>query len=74
VETAESAQCLPCGRFRQGLIDIKAVCQETEVAWTTRYSSRVPLVGDLLRPAIQVVLNGMLNKGLKPYAERLSKA
>jgi len=60
--------------FHQGLIELKAVGQETEVAWSIRFRSRIPLAGALLRPLMQGMLNKMLQRGLKPYAERAGKA
>lgn len=42
----------------------------TEVTWTIRFRSRIPLLGPLLRAVMAGLLHKVLTRGLKPYVEQ----
>lgn len=56
--------------FHNGDIVIEPAGQQTKVTWTIRFRSKAPLLGPLFRALMQRLLSGMLQTGLKPYAER----
>lgn len=56
--------------FHNGEIALRGVGSQTEVSWTIRFRSKLPLMGALLRGVMRRLLAGMLEKGLKPYAQQ----
>ena len=60
-------------RFHNGEVLLNPDAGGCEVSWTIRFGSSYPLVGPLLRRLVQKMLDGMLRKGLRPYAERAAK-
>jgi uncharacterized protein YndB with AHSA1/START domain len=56
--------------FHNGEIELRPADAQCDVIWTIRCRSRIPLLGGLLRPLLQRMLEKMLNQGLEPYAER----
>ncbi len=56
--------------FHRGEITLREQGQDTEVHWRIGFRGKLPLVGELIRWKLQPMLSGMLEKGLKPYAER----
>lgn len=55
--------------FHNGEIVLRAVGNATEVDWTVRFRSKIPLLGGLFRALVRRMLNKILHAGLKPYAE-----
>ncbi len=56
--------------YHQGEIRLERVNGGCEVRWSICFRSRYPLLGAVLRPVMQKMLDGMLKDGLKSYAER----
>ncbi|MBV8665765.1 MAG: SRPBCC family protein [Burkholderiaceae bacterium] len=57
--------------FHRGEVSLRAVGKETEVSWRISFRGKLPLVGALLRVALQPMLTKMLTTGLKSYVERI---
>ena len=55
--------------FHNGEVVMKPVDGETEVSWSIRFRSKLPLLGPLWRALMQKMLDKMLRNGLKPHAE-----
>lgn len=49
--------------FHQGEVRLRPVDKETEVTWTIRFRSRIPLMGRLWRVVMQRILGQMLKNG-----------
>ena len=56
--------------YHNGEVLLRPTASGCEVEWTIRCRCKYPLVGGLLRMAMQKMLNDMLHTGLKSYAER----
>ncbi len=60
-------------RFHNGEVQLSPVAGGCEVTWTIRFGSKYPLAGLLLRRVMQKMLDWMLCKRLRPYAEQAAK-
>lgn len=56
--------------YHLGDIVVSPAGEQTTVTWSIRFRSKVPLLGGLLRRALQPMLSKMLLTGLKPHIER----
>ena len=57
--------------FHNGIITLKPVGEKTEVTWTIRFRSRIPLLGRVFEGVANRKLKQMLEQGLAPYIENL---
>lgn len=56
--------------YHNGEIVLRAAgSQATEIEWSVRFRSRIPLLGGLFRVLVRRMLSQMLRTGLKPYVE-----
>lgn len=60
--------------FHQGEIRLGAAGDGTEVTWSIRFRSKLPMAGGMLRLLLRGMLDKMLRKGLKPFAEQQDAA
>ena len=56
--------------FHNGEISLKGAGAQTEVAWTIRFRPKFVLMGPFFRWLMQMLLDRLLHKQLKPYVER----
>ena len=60
--------------FHNGEITVEPRGNATEVSWSIRFRSRIPLLGAFWQSVVGALLPRMLSKGLKPFAERSGAA
>jgi len=59
--------------YHQGEVLLRPAGAGTEVTWSIRFRARAPLPGALARPLLRGLLEKMLVRGFKPYAEGISR-